>query len=236
MLSVQFLLIASALTRNFFVSASSWCDEAGWSRVFEEEFTGTSLNHTVWNVLNSTVYDDSSCRTAMCLEKNVAVTGGNLVLTAKREHSGWANWTTGAVNTQDKIFWKAEPGKPFRVCTSVLSPGNTTQGSAGLWPASWLMPNTKACWPSNGEIDLFEMINGDGVAHSSYHVSPPGTSTCGKAVSTTAQKWVGTNSYHEYAVQSWTDGRASSYVFAIDGTVRVDPIYSGPRSMLHPPR
>ena len=30
-------------------------------------------------------------------------------------------------------------------------------------------PNTNACWPSEGEIDIMEMINEDGETHATYH-------------------------------------------------------------------
>ena len=44
-------------------------------------------------------------------------------------------------------------------------PGN----SVGMWPAHWMMPNDSSCWPDHGEIDIMEMINGDGSSHATYH-------------------------------------------------------------------
>ena len=36
-----------------------------------------------------------------------------------------------------------------------------------------MMPDTPACWPGNGEIDILEMIDGDGLARGTYHWSAP---------------------------------------------------------------
>jgi hypothetical protein len=39
----------------------------------------------------------------------------------------------------------------------------------GIWPAHWLMPTDGYCWPDHGEIDITEMMNGDGVMAGTYH-------------------------------------------------------------------
>ena len=39
------------------------------------------------------------------------------------------------------------------------------------------MPDNKKCWPSNGEIDIMEMIDGDGTTHGTYHWQTNGS--CG---------------------------------------------------------
>ena len=32
-----------------------------------------------------------------------------------------------------------------------------------------MMPDTTGCWPDLGEMDILEMINGDGRVHATYH-------------------------------------------------------------------
>ena len=59
----------------------------------------------------------------------------------------------------------AEPS-PGRV--SGYIPGGSDK-SQGIWPAHWMMPDVDDCWPSKGEIDIMEMVNGDGVTHGTYH-------------------------------------------------------------------
>ena len=129
--------------------AAGFCDQPGWDTIFADEFTGDALNASTWSMLGNTVPHDSSCRDAMCLFENVRVEGGALVLTALRQRRGWANYTTGAVNSKGKVFFQATRAKPFRLCVSGRLPGAGGTG-AGLWPAFWMMPNDDSCWPDHG--------------------------------------------------------------------------------------
>jgi beta-glucanase (GH16 family) len=208
-------LVAAASAR--LSSPPGYCDEAGFSMLWADEFD--SLDTTAWTLSNNTVREDSACREAMCVAENVGVRDGALVLTAKREQRGWSNFTTGAVRSQDKKFFGAAEGKPVRFCVSGKLPG-TPQNGAGFWPAYWLMPNTAACWPDNGELDLMEEINGDGVEHFTYHVSPRNATAChggpvqqsmgsNVAIPTMATAW------HEYAVEI----SMGQFVFVVDSVV-----------------
>jgi len=180
-------------------------------------------------VRNATVENDSSCRAARCMASNVALRGGALVLTARREASGWAALTTGAVDTHGKRGWGARAGPPARIwvrgTVPVAAPGAPASG-AGYWPAFWLMPNDGSCWPDHGELDLMEMINGDGVEHYTYHVSPANASAChGGPVQRSAGHAgpVAPGVPHEYAVELAT-GR---FKFAVDGAVVFDSATAG---------
>ena len=82
---------------------------------------------------------------------------------------GPSNYTTGAVNTWGKASWRAEQGT-FRVCISARLPGVGSDGSSqGLWPAHWLMPHDDTCDPDEGEMDIMEMVNGNGDYEATYH-------------------------------------------------------------------
>ena len=148
------IILASSLPLAF----GGFCDAPGWSLSFADEFSGSSLNESNWSILNGTSENDSSCRDAMCLTDNVALENGALLLTARKENSGWAKYTTGAVNSKDKRFFQATHAQPFRLCVSGKVPGGNGVG-AGLWPALWMMPNDKSCWPDHGEQDIFEMVS-----------------------------------------------------------------------------
>ena len=210
------LALATALASSS-ARASSFCDEPGWGALWTEEFV--SLDPSSWNVLHGTVQEDSSCREAMCLADNVAVSGGALVLTARREARGWANVTTGAVNSRGKKSFGAKAGQPVRFCVSGKLPGAPATG-AGYWPAFWLMPDDSSCWPDHGEIDLMEEINGDGVEHFTYHVSPRNATVCkggpvqqsagsSESIATMASEW------HEYAAEI----ALGQFAFVVDGRV-----------------
>ena len=58
------------------------------------------------------------------------------------------HFTSGWVDTQHKLSQKY--GRFEANCS--LPPKNVT----GIWPAFWLLPEHKHCWPTGGEIDIFE--------------------------------------------------------------------------------
>ena len=222
--STGLLIVSSALADELKPDKPrSFCDEAGWSMVFADDFSGTALNTTSWTV--DLGGGDSRVRSSQGAADNVYLAGGALVLRSKREKADgegkhW-NYTSGAVQSEGKIAWKHVGGT--RACVRAKLPGgegpapkhgsdwcattpvnscrtgcpagvkpnrcgpdktvptkgscnececnkkNTSCGggsparpdSQGVWPAHWMMPDNKACWPSNGEIVdfVFKMMN-----------------------------------------------------------------------------
>ncbi|KAH6669950.1 glycoside hydrolase family 16 protein [Halenospora varia] len=41
--------------------------------------------------------------------------------------------------------------------------------ATGIWPAFWLLPAEPFTWPDDGEVDIFESWNGEGMNHSCLH-------------------------------------------------------------------
>ena len=199
-------------------AAPSFCSAAGYALEFQDEFSGAALDLSTWSISENTARDDSSCREAICQAENVALTGGHLVITARRENVAWANYSTGAINSHGKRGFGARPGAPVRICIKSTVPVGPNETANSYWPAAWLMPNDASCWPDHGELDLLEMINGDGVAHWTYHVSPANATIChGGSV----QKSAGGDGpvapgAHEYAVEI----AMGQLTFAVDNVVR----------------
>ena len=201
MKSILFAMLAAGVSSQF-------CEEEGWEVMFRDDFNGNALNTSNWNIV--TTQGDSRVRNACGTASNVQVSNGTLILSSKREKPEGCkfNYTTGAVTSIDKAFWQADD---VRVCVRAVLPGKKGKG-AGTWPAHWLLPNNNKCWPTNGEIDIMEMINGDGVLHGTYHWSP---SKCGADSSCGSHTNVETynTEMHEYATQYNT----SFMSFQLDG-------------------
>eukprot|EP01060_Flectonema_neradi_P034737 TRINITY_DN619_c2_g1_i1.p1 TRINITY_DN619_c2_g1~~TRINITY_DN619_c2_g1_i1.p1 ORF type:complete len:273 (+),score=53.84 TRINITY_DN619_c2_g1_i1:51-821(+) len=186
-------LILTLLATGVF---SQFCEEDGWEVIFRDDFNGDSLDMDNWEIITS--QGDSRVRDSCGTADNVNVKNGTLILSSKREQPAGCkyNYTTGAVISQNKKYWQADD---VRVCVKAILPGKKGT-AAGVWPAHWLMPNSNDCWPTGGEIDIMEMINGDGVLHGTYHWSP---SKCGDdhhCGSSTPAETYGTQ-MHEYATQ-----------------------------------
>lgn len=136
----------------------------GWELVFNDEFTGNTLNTNVWNYVtgyylnddpNTWGWGNNELEYYTDSEKNVYVSDGNLNITAYEEPksfpqdpSRYAQYSSGKITTKDKISFKY--GRiDFR---AKLPSGD------GLWPALWLLPNddTYGVWAASGEIDVME--------------------------------------------------------------------------------
>ena len=186
--------------------------------VFIDDFNDDHLNSLYWTFTDGPHH--GQYREALGVRSNVYIEDGALVLRSlrnKTEYDGKIyQFTSGAVTTRDKVTWKSGIA-----CVVAKLPGQN-ENSDGIWPAHWMMPNKKSCWPDHGEIDIMEMVNGDGEYHATYHWNrffpenscqrSRGNTLIGDSVK--VANWY--NEWHEYAVK-W-DG--SSYLtFYVDGKI-----------------
>ena len=145
--------------------------------------------------------------------------GGALVLRSTRTRNG--KLTTGAVSTWDTAAWLPSDGD-FRVCIRAKLPGVVGKAK-GVWPAHWMLPRDTSCDPDEGEMDILEMVNGDGTVYNTYHFQNnfPQASCAypkghGHRFNATALTPGWNETYHEFAVE-----RGSNHIsFAIDTLVR----------------
>ena len=125
---------------------------AGWNKTFSEEFDGGLAQWNIWNggAFNNELqhYQGS----------NLAVSNGNLVITAKKEtvtgnKTPWDNtqktfqYTSGRIECKSNV--SASTATPrVRMIARIKLP----QGY-GMWPAFWSYGDP---WPTKGEIDILE--------------------------------------------------------------------------------
>ena len=130
----------------------------GWELVFADEFDGSSLNTSRWNIQTG----DGSAEgipgwgnneLQSYQADNVAVSGGNLVITARREDADGRAYTSGRINTAGNLDITYG-----RVEASIHAPGGQ-----GLWSAFWMLPTDSAygTWAAGGEIDIMEVFSRD---------------------------------------------------------------------------
>jgi beta-glucanase (GH16 family) len=232
-LSTAALVLTSVLVT---VTAASFCDAPGWTPEWREDFAGSSLDPTKWSV-----YDGPSvgaCRDALCTPDNVAVYGGALHLTTQRKHESFDgktyNFTTGAVNTYGKAHWSPTPR--YRLCVSARLPGHSSPPGAaqGLWPAVWMMPDDDSCDPDEGEMDLLEMIDGNGLGYATYHWETTWPkANCSypqghESISSNLPLAAWNSTFHEFAVERGHDFLA----FVYDGVTVVNSSGANPAPLL----
>jgi len=198
------VLLAAAAAAN---AVSSFCDgDANWKVVFNDDFDAP-LNKTLWNA--ELGVNNSMGRTANVTWEDSYTEDGNLVLRSRKLADG--TYTSGGLNSI--IGWQYG-----RFCVRAILPGAGPGKSAGMWPAHWMMPLNYDLHKGYNELDILEMINGDGTAYGTYWYwgpnDPHGTKPvrAGTASVKVADYWT---NYHEYAIE-WTKERLA---YVIDGKV-----------------
>ncbi len=134
----------------------------GYRLVWQDLFDNGILNDLRWNVeQNANGGGNHELQYYADREENVRVGddgqgNGCLILTARRENLGGRQFTSGRVNSHDKVAFTH--GK---VEASIKLPPTAD----GLWPAFWMMGNDygEVGWPKSGETDILEMGNADGI-------------------------------------------------------------------------
>ena len=169
----------------------------GYKLVWQDLFDGDALNPDRWHVeLNGGGGGNNELQFYVNDSDNAIVGkddkgNGCLILTAKRE-SFWSKpFTSGRVNSKNKIAFKH--GK---VEAAIKLPKTAN----GLWPAFWLMGNDYDAvkWPKCGEIDIMEFGHADGIRKNQQESFFNGACHWGKSM---PQMSSATHHNHAYSLQ-----------------------------------
>jgi len=188
-----------------------------WKLVFEDNFEGTTINTTNWNVYNMTTHGPTELELYMA--DDVYMQDGKLILRTRCRSISHGNtlynFTSGMVDSINKVYFTY--GR-FEVRAQL--PNNVM--AAGIWPAHWLMPQPSTsvppnvCWPVGGEIDIMERVGGayNNSVLADYHYG----TLCNK------DEWTSKNrgyypvrvegEYHVYSVE-WSNNSLTWYVDGI---------------------
>jgi beta-glucanase (GH16 family) len=142
-------------------SSANWLFDTGTGYPGGADHWGTGEIETMTNSTNN-VYLDGN---------------GHLAIRPVRDDAG--NWTSARIETQRTDF-QPPPGGVLRVEASLQQPNVTSGNGLGYWPAFWMLgaparPVGATNWPSIGEIDIMEDINGRSSEFATLHCgSNPG--------------------------------------------------------------
>ena len=141
--------------------------DKGWFSVWSDEFDGTDLDRTKWEVEESCWgggNNERQCYTDRT--RNVEVVNGLLRLVAYSETYTGAEFGQEQADRGRQITQNYTSGK-----VRTLGLENWTYGrfeariklpaGQGTWPAFWMLPqdNQYGTWPLSGEIDIMEAVN-----------------------------------------------------------------------------
>ena len=220
-------LLAGSLTSvvaTALVSAPARADTVpgpppGWTTVFGDNFAGpagSAPSSANWFYDIGTGYGTGEKEQTTNSTSNVYLDGnGHLVL--KAINNG-GTWTSGRIESTRDDF-QAPPGGELEMTASIEQP-NPANG-LGYWPAFWALGSpmrTGGGWPTSGEIDMMEDVNGLNQASQTLHdaANSPGHAliACPGAGSSCQ------TGYHTYSVIiDRTNTSAETLQFLMDGTV-----------------
>jgi beta-glucanase (GH16 family) len=186
---------------------------AGFSLTWSDDFTGaagTGVNTGTWKYDTGpgSSFGTGEIETMTNSTANVFQDGnGHLVLRAL--HSGTnpgSGWTSGRIETQAATFGAA-PGGVVRMESVIQQPNVNTGNGAGYWPAFWMLGSTLrtgTSWPTSGEVDILEDINGRSSVFGTLHcgTNPGGPCNESTGIGSGERACPGCQTgYHDYAVE-----------------------------------
>lgn len=193
-----------------------------WHLVFDDEFSGSALNSSLWNTgwfgsgitgsVNPSLESD-------CYDPSADVVSGGILAINATAHSEFCNgttqpYTTGLINTNGRFSFTYGAFE-----ARIWMPGSGSTVSD--WPAFWADGQN---WPQTGEIDVAEGLGGQVCYH--FHYSGGGPGGCGNVPGaaggwhTYAADWEpGSITFYYDGQQVWTDtsGVTSAPMYLILG-------------------
>jgi beta-glucanase (GH16 family) len=159
-----------------------------WTLVWSDEFNGSGAVGSDWIYSTGTGYGCAGCptnwgtgeiETMSSSTSNVFQANGNLNIRAIHSDSNpTKGWTSGRIETSRTDF-QPPPGGAMAIEARLQQPDVNTTNGLGYWPAFWMLGapfrGNYLNWPSIGEIDIMETINGRSSVFATLHCgSTPG--------------------------------------------------------------
>ncbi|HEV7898845.1 MAG TPA: glycoside hydrolase family 16 protein, partial [Planosporangium sp.] len=232
--AVLLVVVASWLTTRVSAKAAVPPAPPGWSLVFSDDFNGaanTGLNRSNWLYDIGTNYPGGAPNWGTGEVERMTDSTANVYqdgaghLAIKPIRDGAGNWTSGRIETQRTDF-AAPAGGKLRVEASLQQPNVSGAAAAGYWPAFWMLgdaarPVGATNWPSVGEWDIMEDINGRSSEFSTLHCGTPSGGPCNETtgLSSGERACPGCQTgYHRYAVEYDRSVSPEQLRWYLDGT------------------
>lgn len=125
----------------------------GWTQIWNDEFDGHELNGNNWTYkIAEPGWINAELQKYTNRRENVRVENGHLVLEARRDWFGGAEYTSGRIQTEFRHSWRE-----VRVEARIKFPSGR-----GTWPSMFMLPDDQtAGWPRMGEFDIAEFVGWD---------------------------------------------------------------------------
>ncbi|MGD0557314.1 MAG: carbohydrate-binding protein [Streptosporangiaceae bacterium] len=192
---------------------------SGWSTVFSDDFAGPagsapSSQNWFYDIGPGSDYGTGEIENTTDSTSNVYLDGnGDLDITAT-DNDG--TWTSGRIESTRDDF-EAPAGGELEMTASIEQPDPAD--GLGYWPAFWALGSPMRAggtWPTSGEIDMMEDVNGLNEASQTLHDAAGSSGSPLTACPTTGCQ-TGYNTYS--VIINRVDTSAEYLQFLMDGTV-----------------
>ena len=189
-------------------SGSSDAYRPGRTLIWEDDFTGTTLNRANWDYENN-YSRPNEVQNYVAGTNNVWVENSNLVIKAKKESSNGKEWSSGCIHTDNKReFMYGRFEAKIKIPQTV-----------GSFPAFWTLggnyeEGNGITWPYCGEIDIMEHKQGYAwtTAGALYRTDLVWDNWDAKDLGRVDSGNIGSfDDYHIYAME-WTHDKLDYYV------------------------
>lgn len=201
--STQLLATPGNASEDVKNSKPQVADSSAYHYVWSDEFNGTELDRTIWNVeTHEKGWVNQEWQAYVDSEENIKVQNGSLIIQPKKDGD---KYTSGRINTQGKKDMKYGA---FEVRAKVPT-------GKGYLPAFWMMPtneNLYGQWPRCGEIDCMEVMGHEtNKVYGTIHYGNPHSQ---KQNTYTLKNGNFADEFHTYTCE-WEPGKITWYVDGI---------------------
>ncbi|KAL7794438.1 glycoside hydrolase family 16 protein [Trichoderma ceciliae] len=183
--------IAAAIL-SFVGAVNAWTPPSypGFNLIWNDGFAGngaTSPNTGNWNIITGNLNVNNELETYSSSTQNVQLSGGNtLQLVPWKNSNTFGGWTSGRL--ESRYVFIPQAGRVTRAEAAIRLGSNSQGNKQGIWPAFWILGDSLrqpgGSWPSCGEIDIMENVNGQSTGHGTLHcdVFPGGVCNEGNGI------------------------------------------------------
>lgn len=150
-------------TQSAGTAASAPAGPAGWTLEWSDEFDGDTLDRSKWvHETGGHGWGNNEMQYYTARPENVRVSGGHLVIEARKERYEGRDYTSARLKTAG-----LKETRYGRYEARIKVPKGQ-----GIWPAFWMLGADikQVGWPRSGEIDIMEIIGKEpGNAYGTLH-------------------------------------------------------------------
>ncbi|MEY3051426.1 MAG: hypothetical protein RLY31_1211 [Bacteroidota bacterium] len=169
---------------------------AGYSMVWQDEFDGDAIDPANWTYdIGNSGWGNNEWQYYTDRPENAFLSDGKLVIEARKENFGGANYTSARMKTEG-----LQEFQYGRIDIRAKLPLGQ-----GIWPALWMLGHNIGTigWPKCGEIDIMEIIGSEPAKlHGTVHWDDNGHASFGNSVSLPSGTFA--DQYHVFSI-IWDD-------------------------------